>query len=157
MMAKAWKGSISLDPTTVEAVRARAESESVVNFSGTVGEMLCRYLEALRRARVKLRPLFSPEECGLLIDVGNGTLYYPYSIALVWAEVADSISEGYAEKWGVDGPVLVEKLRALDYIHTCALVDAIERWWQGEYHRQPAAGYGKLLAEAQEPLSAEDA
>ena len=37
-----------------------------------------------------------------------------------------------AEKWGVDGPALVEKLRGLNEMQALAIIDAAERFWQDD-------------------------
>lgn len=84
-----------------------------------------RYYELLRR---ELRTVsLSREEVMLLLDVSNGTLWQPFSIPLLWAEVEDSLEDGLAEKWGVDGPALVERLKAFTPGQAFAVVDALER------------------------------
>lgn len=35
------------------------------------------------------------------------------------------------KKWKIKGPALVKKIKALDYISCCALIDACERFWAG--------------------------
>ncbi len=123
------KQSVSLAPEILAAMQARSEG----NLSGTISKHLSRYIEALRRERTALRDQLSAEEIGLLCDVCNGSLFEAHTIPLLYAEVKDSLADGYAEKWQVDGPALVTKLRALSYIQDAALVDAIERWWSGPY------------------------
>ena len=70
-------------------------------------------------------------EASLVVDACNGILFEPWSVSLLWATVDDAIRlEGLADKWGVDGPALVERLRGLSYCQTLAVVDAVERYWQ---------------------------
>lgn len=102
-----------------------------------IQQHLGRYLEALRRARAELRPQLSGPELALLCDVCNGTLFEPHAIPLLYAEIEDSLSDGYAAKWEVDGPGLVAKLRGLSYIQQAAIVDAVERWWNTDDPRPP--------------------
>ena len=71
----------------------------------------------------------------LLCDVMNGTLHQPYSVSLLWAEVSDALPDGYAEKWNIDGPALVEKLRALSPFECMAVADAVERAWNSETYQ----------------------
>lgn len=87
-----------------------------------------RYYALLRR---ELRTVnLSREEVLLLLDVSNGTLWEPHSIPLLWAEVEDGLADGLAEKWGVDGPAFVERLRGLTAGQAFAVVDALERAWK---------------------------
>lgn len=87
-----------------------------------------RYYALLRR---ELRTVnLSREEVLLLLDVSNGTLWEPHSIPMLWAEVEDSLEDGVAEKWGVDGPAFVERLRGLTAGQAFAVVDALERVWK---------------------------
>lgn len=84
-----------------------------------------RYYEMLRRNL----PTFSMEEALLLVDVENGHIVMPEMVSMLWAEVQDALDEGYAEKWHVDGPTLVKRLRALTPFQCMAIADAIERVW----------------------------
>lgn len=54
----------------------------------------------------------------------------PYSVQLLPAEIEDSVIDGFSEKWKVDGPALVEKLKAMDLRYLMALADAAERYWE---------------------------
>lgn len=45
-------------------------------------------------------------------------------------ELEDSLPDGIGEKWGVDAPALVARLRALPYADELALVAGIEAWWR---------------------------
>lgn len=90
---------------------------------------LGRYYALLARELAAVQ--LTEAEASLLCDAGNGTLFEPSSIPLLWAEVDDAIrGDGLDRKWGVDGPALVAKLRALTPGQHYAVVDAIERFWQ---------------------------
>ncbi len=71
----------------------------------------------------------SEGEASLICDVLNSTLMEPHTMKYVWVEVEDSLPDGTAEQWGVDGPALVAMLRGLTYAQAAAVVDAAERWW----------------------------
>jgi hypothetical protein len=73
-------------------------------------------------------------EAGLIVDALNGTLVELSTAQLLWAEIQDSLEDGLAEKWGVDGPTLVEKLRDYSLAQTLAIVDAVERFWGASHH-----------------------
>ncbi len=92
----------------------------------TVRTLAERYLYALQQ---ELRAVSLTEaEALLILDAANGTLWEPHSAGLLWAEVDDSLADGLAEKWDVDGPALVAKLKALTYTQSLAVVDACEVW-----------------------------
>ena len=69
-------------------------------------------------------------EASLICDALNGTLIDHRTYHLVWASVDDAIRlDGLDEKWGVDGPALVGKLRDLDHCGMLAIADAVDRFW----------------------------
>lgn len=98
-----------------------------------------RYAEILRRQRIQQR--FSDAELNLLKDSLNGTISEPAGmIRGVAIGVQDSIElDGLAEKWGVDGPALIAKLQALDYVAEVALVEYVEAYWARVSQDQEAA------------------
>lgn len=95
-------------------------------------QMLASYLEILRQARRDLRARLAPNEIALILDTLNGTLFDEPALAgALWQEVADGIAlNGLAEKWSIDGPALVETVRALPLSHCLALVEASQRFWR---------------------------
>jgi len=142
---KAQRFSITMPPATlaqVEARQANPQDEQSTDRSSTIAKSLDRYFYALAAARRGLRSRFSAGEQGLLLDVLNGALFAaPCAAGFLEHEVAVAVIDGGAEKWQVDGPALIKKLKALHYCEKLALIDAAERWWnrvaRGE---QPAAG-----------------
>ena len=126
----------------VEARQARSGEEQSYDRSAVIARSLDRYFYALNSARRGLRERFSAAEAGLILDVANGALFAsPCAINFIEHEVAAGIIDGLAERWHVDGPALVKKLKALSYAEKLALIDAAERWLnragRGE---QPQAG-----------------
>ena len=142
---KAQRFSITMPPATlaqVEARQANPQDEQSTDRSSTIAKSLDRYFYALAAARRGMRSRLSEGEQGFILDALNGTLFSePFSVGIIEHEIADAIADGYAEKWQVDGPALIEKLTALSYCEKLAIVDAAERWWnrvaRGE---QPAVG-----------------
>jgi hypothetical protein len=53
--------------------------------------------------------------------------------------VEDSLADGLAEKWQIDGAALVEKLRALTFAQEVKLVEQIEAWWAAQSRAQSSA------------------
>ena len=116
------------------ALRAELDARRGYITDGTLmSRELERYYEVLRRslATVKL----SEAEAGLLCDALSG-IVRAGPVALLWAEVDEAIrADGLDAKWGIEGPVLVAKLRGLSYAQALALVDAIERFWLGPHEQ----------------------
>lgn len=115
---------IYLRPETEKDLSARGENRSYV-----IARDLDRLYSLYRRA-IREVPLTEREAC-LLVDALNGVLIdaatAPFSLQ---ANIEDSIIiDRLAEKWDVDGPALIEKLRGLNAIQSMALVDGAERFW----------------------------
>ncbi|RIH81888.1 hypothetical protein [Calidithermus roseus] len=131
-MKKYPQVTVRLSREQAQALEARAAAWGG-SIHAAAGEILERYLYLVASELRDLAGQFSLAEVSLLADVVNGWHIEPHTVGLLWAEVADALEEGYAEKWQVDGPVLVARLRNLTYGQTLALTDALQRWWaQGE-------------------------
>ncbi len=106
-----------------ESVLAGGES-----LSGAVNRVADRYYEIVRRARINL----SPAEIDAIRDALNGWLAEPAATIAGGPalEVEDALADGLAERHGIDGPALVDKLIKLTFAQEVALVDLIERWWR---------------------------
>lgn len=123
------KISISLRSSTLDEIDNRGE-RGEANRSGVIDRDLTRYYEVLKYGRQSLREKLSTAEVSAILDNLNGVwLSEPLSIRLIYANFADGLEEGLAEKWKIDGPALVEKLKNLSFAESCALADAAERWW----------------------------
>lgn len=108
-----------------EQVQQRVDDGETLSFAAKRElERHCQIL-ALDLARVDL----TPDEAMLLLDALNGATWEGWSATLLWANGEDSLP-GLADKWGVDGRALVQKLRALTPGQSLAVVDAAERWWR---------------------------
>lgn len=80
-------------------------------------------------------PKFSLNESLLLVDAMNGCMLDIPTIHLLWANIADALEDGLAEKWHVDGASLVARLRRLSRFECLAVYDAIERAWNDKAYR----------------------
>lgn len=123
--------SIYLNPPLEEALKG-ADS-----ISGRLGQICDRFGETNRRARIRQR--FSEAELNALRDVCNGTIFGPAQLidGAVLADFEDSLIDGIAEKWGIDAPATIAKLRDLTYPDQVALVEDIETFWRGVSNAGP--------------------
>lgn len=96
---------------------------------GRLAEDGLRWYYALLGETLKTVSL-SEGEASLLVDILNSTILEPQTVRYLWAEVEDSLVDGTAEKWGIDGPALAAKLRALSYAQDVAVYDAARRFWR---------------------------
>jgi len=107
-----------------------------------------RYRELLRLALAEVA--LTRDEACLLCDANNGIGaldLYGDDEQTEWrwwpANVEDDLRLNDAgAKWGVDGPALMAKVRALSPVQLCAVADAMERFWQ-----QPERNTDELLRE----------
>lgn len=123
------KFPLSLQSDLVAEIDARNDEG---NRSGTIAQMLERYLALLAHARRELRETLSDAETGLILDTLNGTALFdarsPMSIPL---EIHDSIVLNRAdEKWGIDGAALKAKVNAMSPAELYAIADMAGRWWK---------------------------
>ena len=115
---------IYLRPETEKELSARGENRSHV-----IARDLDRFYTLYRRA-IREVSLAEKEAC-LLVDALNGVILDASTAQHLWAEIEDAIKlDGLAEKWDVDGPALVGKLRGLNALQAMALVDGAEKVWQ---------------------------
>jgi hypothetical protein len=68
------------------------------------------------------------------------------ALQFLWMEAGDSLADGLAEKWEVDGSALVEKLRAATTAQRIALVEQIELWWTDQCAGETRAKSGEDAA-----------
>lgn len=97
-------------------------------LSTSLNRAIDRYREILRRARVDL----TYAERDAVRDALRGWAAEPAAMIAGGPalEVMDAIEDGLAERHGVDGRALIEKLRALTFEQEVALVDSVERYWR---------------------------
>lgn len=120
------KFSVSLEPQVSARLERREGARSTV-----INDTLERYFWLVDVERRQLRQLLSDGEIALICDVLNGVMFAdPHSVNFVSMEVQDGISmDRLDEKWKIDGPALVQKLKGCSYGTMIALVDAVQMWW----------------------------
>ena len=125
------KISISLMPEVTAQIVKRHDRGDGGNRSFAVAKQLNRYFDMIDHCNRELRSMLSDNECALILDAFNGTLFLdPISIRYAWHEVADAVEmDRLDRKWAVDGKALVEKLQNLSFGHLIALIDSAEIWW----------------------------
>jgi hypothetical protein len=85
-----------------------------------------RYYRLLRRSL----PVFSEPEALLIVRACVGWRPDADSVHFLWAQVDSAIKSKQTDQtYGVDGPALVERLRALTPFEAMAVVDAAEMIW----------------------------
>jgi len=116
--------SIYLNPPLAAALK---DADSI---SGRLGRICARYAEINRRARIKQR--FSEAELNAFRDCCNGTIFGVAELidGAVLANFEDSAQDGLYEKWELDAPATIAKLRELSYSDQVALVENIELFWR---------------------------
>lgn len=116
--------SIYLNPPLEEALKGAN------SISGRLGQICDRYAETNRRARITQR--VGAAEINALRDCCNGTIFGPAQLidGAVLANFEYSLVDGLAEKWGIDAPATIAKLRELTYPDQVALVEDIEAFWR---------------------------
>ncbi len=124
-MPESQRVTITLSAALVDAVDSRGGQQ---NRSGAISRDLWRLYTLYEYALTSV-PL-AVEEALLFVDALNGVALDAASATLLWAEIADAIRLSHLdEKWGVDGPAFVQRLKELDRLQCLALVDAAERFW----------------------------
>lgn len=117
------KTGIYIPDSLVAELAARGDNRSQI-ISRDLGRLYTLYRRALATV-----PLTVEEAC-LLVDALNGALSGTDTAHLLWVEVEDACHLDHLdEKWQVDGPALVQKLRQLTDTQALALIDAAERFW----------------------------
>ena len=117
-----WKN----DPLLGPAFEARLDDEtSGAEVNERARDMLGRYAVLMKRELAGLT--FTRAEVMAMLDAVNGWFVTPDSVPYLHVEVEDALDSGLAQKWGVDGPALVARLRGLGLGARFALVDALEQ------------------------------
>ncbi len=116
--------SIYLRPALETELEARGDNRNHI-IHRDLERLYTLYRLALREMKLTL------PEAWFIVDMLNGSLMDANTAGLLWAEAEDAIAlDGLDKKWQVDGKAFVEKLKALSYVQSLALVDAAERFWQ---------------------------
>lgn len=123
----------TFDPLVLQRLNAIAES-------GRLGHAARRELEryaylnnwTLREVR---EIGFNEKEFGLIADILNGVVndFQISPRSQLIREVTFALEEGYAKKWNVEITSFQQKMSQLTEAQAAAIIDAIERWWAGDY------------------------
>lgn len=119
------KQNISIGPDLERYLAARVPPGG--NVSGAINTLAQRYGEMVERTL----PTFTVNEWLLLFDVLSvasrpddpGVFGVPGMVRF------DISHKGSAEKWGVDGPSLMQRIDALSLCEVYAVLDAAVRFW----------------------------
>lgn len=122
------KLSVTVPDKLLEQIELRGDNKSAV-----VSRDLDRLYSLYKRALLQVG--LTVDEACFIADMLNGVVTTADTARLLWAGAQDAIElDKLDEKWNVDGPALVEKLRNLNEIQAMAVIDAAERFWQKREH-----------------------
>ena len=128
-MSTVQRISVSIYQPLIDQIEERGEARSTI-ISRDLERLYTLYQRALRRVDLTI------DEACLVVDALNSSLMTADTAHLLWAGIEDAIQhENLAEKWGVDGQALVEKLRSLNEVQSMAVIDAAERFWSQQKYR----------------------
>lgn len=134
-MAKATttRKSVSFPAGTLDLIeRFPSRTKQDIEFSTKVQEIIRDLSLLLDRAQKGLKNQFTEAELNFLRDSLNGTILMPelsyQPSLLLMIEDSDRL-DGYGDKWQVDVPALVEKVKALSEFECYALSKSIDQWW----------------------------
>jgi hypothetical protein len=127
MSTKSQRSTIHIPAPIVEALDL--DKDAGESLSGRIALIVERYRQIISDHC----PELSRNEWMACMDVMNGMftgMGEPTAVKFLWASVDDACSmEGLAEKWEIDGPALVKKLRALDTAGAIAVAEIGRRFW----------------------------
>lgn len=98
-------------------------------LSGRIADIVERYGLIVEMERRALEGLFNEAELNAMTDaiwstaLGNGAVI----LGAVLKDFADSGPDGLYDKWGVDAPEVIRKLKGLSVGQEIALVELLER------------------------------
>ncbi len=123
-------GEVATEPRTVTLLPHHWAMFDDDNVSLSIRDTLDRLTLARVREREYLQSLLTADECAAILDACNGWLFDTGSVAHIALEIIDSLPDGLAAKWSIDGNVLVAKLEQLGYFSCWTLAEAVAQWWQ---------------------------
>lgn len=114
-----------------DALAERGGSENAT-ASQIVARDVQRYYDLLALALAQVT--LAAGAASLIVDALNGSVRDEHLAQMLDYAIADSLEDGLAEKWQIDGPALVATIRAWSLLQRMAVVDAVERFWSNDYH-----------------------
>jgi hypothetical protein len=122
--------SITIPDDLLQRIDARANATSEQALIGKKGfrsqaisQALAKYFDGLEASQQRLQILLSSDEMNLVRESLKGKTID--NVRLLWAYVSNFLETRIPLlKETVDGPALVQKIRDLDYMTLCALVES---------------------------------
>jgi hypothetical protein len=120
--------SMTLDASLVAALDERGPVRGE-----QIASDLRRYYRLLAEGRFALRTRFSTETLSLILDACSGWVMDLEAPQHLWIQVAEAIRlKRLDTKWAVaDSAGLITRLKALTWLESLALADAVQRFWHG--------------------------
>lgn len=136
--------TVTMPANLIDEINARAQKYArrtsdaeLLNRSGTLTEMVSRYINALAAARADLTARFTAAECEHILSSLRTAELDRRSIHLTPHVIADKLPGFSAD--AAAAAAYADKLKHLSYIECAALVDAVERWINADDPKPPAA------------------
>lgn len=89
-------------------------------------------------------PTFSKPEARLLVSVLNGSRIHAETVHRIYLDVDEMLEEHPIE--GINRGAFVARLRNLSRGECMAIADAVERFWNGAYHKSETDTWKRLEA-----------
>lgn len=131
------RATVSLPEHLARVIGERYAGESL---SGRVADILDRYGEIIKRADAEVISLMTDEEILTVCAVIQGTLWQPASLidGGIVADLEDAEDAYFGPEpmgWRVERKGLIEKVRALTYVQSVALVERCRKIMRREMPR----------------------
>lgn len=112
---------------------SRSEEMTDSAYSRVAKRDLERYYAMMARDA----PVFSEDEALVLVNALNGAKYQPELVHRLYIDVQEYLEEN--EEYRLSGNVLtlVLRLKEMKVLECMAVIDAVEKFWSGEYHKTP--------------------
>jgi hypothetical protein len=122
-----------MEPITLYVMNQRLEAilqDDNVNPSETINLIVDFYYEISKESRIRLAPLFTDSEKGLIIDTLKSSFLRDKTMVICLTdEILEGISyEKLDTKWGVDKKVLKTKLASLSFAEKALIAESVEQY-----------------------------
>jgi hypothetical protein len=134
--AKYPRITFRISKATLKALEARAEKE---RSADSVAKFL---LEACLETLPRSLPTFSESEALYICNALNGSSIRPDTLRSLRIDILDDLLEIHRDDF--DAQHLRLRLYNLPHFEWVAVVDAVQRYWMGEYHKDAETSKKRL-------------
>ncbi len=136
-MAKAIKKSVSLPEELMSVVENfPSRHHGLEEFSTKLQEIISDFAAMIGRTKREVLEILTEAEMNYLRDLLNSSLIYadqfPVRTILAGSIEDGDKYEGLGEKWGVNVPALVQKVKNMAEFQAYTAVKMVDEYWNGE-------------------------